>query len=179
MMDQSTEPTDVHFEMFRLFKCMGLTQTAVAKQFGITQQAVSKIVINVREYLKFAKREEVSTLRGDLTERWETLYLESMRAWTRSQEPEVVTTHKSGQEDSETVRETPQVGSPGFLRMAGTALSGITDLWEADMLAASRQGEIRSVGKSQVQLIDDQMKRLQVMKQKLGAAEGGGDGDRA
>ena len=179
MSENGFKPTEDQIEVYRLHRCMGMTQKEVASRFGIAQQTVSKYVLMVRDWLRYAKREELTSLRADLTERWETLYRESMRAWTRSQEPEVVTTHKSGKEDSETVRETPQVGSPVFLRMAGTALSGITDLWEADMLAASRQGEIRSVGKSQVQLIDDQMKRLQVMKQKLGAAEGGGDGDRA
>ena len=162
------EPTEDQIEIYRLHRCMGMPQKEVASRFGVAQQTVSKYVLIVRDWLRYAKREELTSLRADLTERWENLYYESMRAWTRSQETEVVTTRKNeAGVESKTTRETPQVGFPAFLKLAGEALCGIANLWEADMLATSRQGDVRSVGKSQSELIDDQMKRLRDMRAKL------------
>ena len=179
MSEINQDPNDDQWEAYRLHRCMGMSQSEVATRFGVTQQCVSKWVALVRDYLRYAKREELTSLRADLTSRWENLYYESMRAWTRSQATEVVTTRKNeAGVESKTTRETPQVGACQFLKMAGTALVGIANLWEADMLATSRQGDIRSVGKSQRELIDDQMKRLSDMKAKLKTTEGGGAGDR-
>lgn len=181
MSEFNQNPSDDQLEAYRLHRCAGMPQAEVATRFGVTQQCVSKWVALVRDYLRFAMREQLSSLRAELTERWEYLYVESLRAWRRSQEPEIVTTRKSeAGTESKTTRETPQVGSPAFLKLAQEALGGIANLWEADMSAADRRGESRTAGKTQSERIDAKIAELQRAKLKLlNQQNGGGAGDKA
>jgi hypothetical protein len=179
--ENSIDPTPEDLEMYRLNVCAGWTQARVGEKFGICGRAVSNHVRKVAEWLRYAKREELVTLRSGLTERLEWLYRESVRAWERSQEPEKVTTVKTeGGETVTTVRETPQVGTPAFIKLAADAVDGIKDLWAAEMSGADRRGETRAVGKTQAQRIDQKIEELQRAKAKLTASQnGGGAGDRA
>jgi glycerate-2-kinase len=179
--ENSTDPTSEDLEMYQLNVCAGWTQARVGEKFGICGRAVSNHVRKVAEWLRYAKREEVVSLRSGLTERLEWLYRESVRAWERSQEPEKVTTIKTvGGETVTTVRETPQAGTPAFIKLAVEAIGGIQDLWASEMSTADRRGESRSVGKTQAERIDQKIEELQRAKAKLAARQnGGGAGDRA
>ena len=182
MTENSSEPTLDQLEMFRLHVCAGMNQSEVAEWFGMTQQAISKHVRFVREYLRYAKREEISTLRATLTEKWEHLYVQAVRAWNRSQKTEVVKTIQDSEKTgvTETVRETPQVGAPAFLKIAQDALKGIEGLWAGEMTAVDRRGDGRSAGKTQLQRIEMKLEELNRAKLKLLASQnGGGAGDRA
>ena len=84
MMENSVEPTVDQLEIYRRNVCLGDPQSLLAAEFGVTQQTISRYVVAVREYLRYAKREEITTLRADLTERWEAIYASSMLRAERS-----------------------------------------------------------------------------------------------
>ena len=195
MDDSGVMPSSDKLDVYRRHICLAETQASIGAEYGVTKTTVCRWVAEVREYMRYAKREELSTLRADLTERYEVLYAEAMRGWKRSQETETVTTvrteeggyfDKKAEEYVETnqtvktVKETPQAGMSTFLKLAGDCVGGIKDLWWSEMSSADRRGESRSVGKSQAERIDQKIEELQRAKAKLAARQnGGGSGDKA
>ena len=178
------EPTWEMLEMYRLHRCCGIPQTKVATQFGISQSTVSKSMTKVEEWQRGQFREEVALFRTRFTSRLEHLYGEALQTWEVSKAPQVVTTTKaeqaeqsdgqrhgdegSGQETKvTTTRETSQTGNPAFLRIAMDSLNQIQNLWSGEMVASERRGEYRSVGKTQMQLVEDKIKQLQELRESL------------
>ncbi len=172
------EPDEKKIEAYQLRRIAGYKELAVAARFSVSRNTIQTWCKEVAAWLKLAKREEVDTLRAELTERYEHIYRSALDGFRRSQKREVVKTTKTSDEgDSETVRETPKAGQPAFLSVASNALLSIGKLWDADMKMSDRRSDTRCVGKSQTQMIDDQMKKLAKMKASL--MGGSGDGDRA
>lgn len=195
MSENSVIPSTDKLDIFRRNVCLAEPQAVLGKEYGVCQQTICRWVNEVREYLRYAKREEITTLRAELTERYEALYAEALRAWARSQVTETVTTVRTEEggyfdkkteeyveteQTVKTVKETPQVGTPQFLKLGMDAVIGIKDLWWSEMSAVDRRGESRSVGKSQAERIDAKIEELQRAKAKLAARQnGGGAGDKA
>jgi hypothetical protein len=106
-----------------------------------------------------------------------------MQAWERSKQVLVVRTTKSerakntssqsgaqnvpGETESTTIRETPQCGEVGFIRIAVESLNQMESIWQPEMKAAERRGEIRAAGKTQLELIDAHLAKLQDARKKL------------
>ena len=157
----SDEPTADQYEMYRLNKCVGMSQTKLAARFQISQPSVSNYVRKVEEWLRGEQREEVALLRTRMTARLEHVYVEAMQAWEQSKEPEVVKTVKvETAGESTTTRTTPQTGQAAYLRLAMDSLDQMQGIWGTDMANSERRGELRSVGLTQIQLIEQQLKRL-------------------
>ena len=177
------EPSADMIEMYRLNRLMGIPQVEVAERFQVSQPSVSKYLRRVEEYLRWEQREEVRLFRTRITSRLEHLYTESIQAWERSKAPQIVKTTKiengsdsslqpSGEPqaattNSTTIRETPQNGEVGFMRIAMESLGHIETIWRAEMDAAERQGELRACGKTRLELIDQQLEKLRGMKERL------------
>jgi predicted transcriptional regulator len=177
------EPTPEMIEMYRLNRLMGVTQVQIAERFQVSQPSVSKYIRRAEEWLRGEQREEVDLLRTRITSRLEYLYTEAMQAWERSKQVLVVRTTKSerakntssqsgaqnvpGETESTTIRETPQCGEVGFIRIAVESLNQMGSIWQPEMKAAERRGEIRAAGKTQLELIDAHLAKLQDARKKL------------
>jgi predicted transcriptional regulator len=161
--ENDDRPSPDMLEMYRLHRCMGLPQTKIAEQFGITQPTVSKYVARAEQWLRYQYRDQIALFRTRGTARLEHIYSESVQAWEASKAPEVVKTTRSEKgAEVTTIRESAQAGNPAFLRAAVEALQQIDDLWADEMIAADRKGsETRVAGMNQQQAIEAQIRRLQ------------------
>ena len=162
-LENDDQPSADMLEMYRLHRCMGLPQTKIAEQFGITQPTVSKYVARAEQWLRHQYRDQISLFRTRGTARLEHIYSEAVQAWEASKSPEVVkTTRTEKGAEVTSVRESAQTGNPAFLRAATEALQQIDDLWSDEMIAADRKGnETRVAGMNQQQMIEAQIRRLQ------------------
>ena len=168
----SDEPTADQYEMYRLNKCVGMSQTKLAARFQISQPSVSNYVRKVEEWLRGEQREEVALLRTRMTARLEHVYVEAMQAWEQAKEPEVVKTVKvEAAAESTSTRETPQTGQAAYLRVAMDSLDQMQGIWGTDMANSERRGELRSVGLTQVQRIEQQLKKLTETRDRIIASE--------
>lgn len=154
--------------MYRLHKCVGMSQTKVAAKFQVSQPTVSNYVRRVEERLRWEQRDEVLLLRARMTARLEHVYIESMQGWEQSKEPLIVATMKvENGGESRTTRTTPQTGEAAYLRVAMESLNQMHGIWGTDMVASERRGEPRVVGLTQVQIIEQKLKQLQDFRDKL------------
>jgi predicted transcriptional regulator len=173
------EPTPEMIEMYRLNRLMGVPQVQIAERFQVSQPSVSKYIRRAEEWLRGEQREEVALLRTRITARLEYLYTESVQAWERSKQVLVVKTTKTekaskpdeqavpGETESTTVRETPQCGEVGFIRIAIESLNQLEGIWQPEMQAAERRGETRAAGKTQLEMVDLQLAKLREVREKL------------
>ncbi len=173
------EPTEDQYEAYRLRRLEGQLEIAVATQFGVTTKTIYKWCRKVSEWLKTAKREELDTLKADVTAKFEHLYELAVTGYHRSIQPRESTT------DSEqfgiTTKTEPGVGMPGFLAIAHDSTLAIAKLWGQAIDATDRASFSRVVGKSQLELAREQRKRFQLLESALEKeqAMSGGSGDKA
>ncbi len=177
---QTESPTEKEFEVYQAFRIEGHAKSVVAERFAISSPTVYRWSVKVAEWMKAESREAVDKMRAELTARHEYIYRSAVGGFRQSQADQVVKTERNeGDKFVQITQTTNQAGTPAFLSAATKSLECLARLWEADMISAERRSDVRSVGKTQVQLIDDQLERLRVMKAKLTAVPGGGAGDRA
>lgn len=179
----SEDPTPEMIEMYRLNRLMGVPQVQIAERFQVSQPSVSKYIRRAEEWLRGEQREEVALLRTRITSRLEHVYTESMQAWERSKQVLVVKTTKTekasqslsqqditarpGETESTTIRETPQYGELGFMRIAIESLNQMEGIWRAEMQTAERRGEIRAAGKTQLEMVDIHLAKLREVRERL------------
>lgn len=161
--ESDDHPTPEMLEMYRQNRCMGISQAQIATEFGITQPTVSKNIAKAERWLRNQYRDEVALFRARSTARLEYLYGEAVRGWESSKLPAIVkmTRIEKGTEIS-TMRESPSIGNPAFLRVASDTLKLIDAIWADDMKAGDRPGtEIRVAGMTQLQMIEAHIQKLQ------------------
>jgi predicted transcriptional regulator len=109
------------------------TQSRIAKELGITQQAVSRMLARVerRELARFHKRVERTKARQ--TAQLETIASEAFDAWLHSKTPQVIEkTTTDDDQTSKTVESRTHQCDASLLGQARGALADIRAIWGLD-----------------------------------------------
>lgn len=179
------EPTLDQLQAYRLHTIERVPVAKVAEKFGVTTRSIHYWCKAVADWMRAEQMEQIATLRTVLTDRIDYIYSQAIRSFRLSKRDKVVTTRtnseKNGEEDK--VQRTPQAaGDPTFLRIAKDAVIAYGDLWHANMAASDKGTGVRAAGKTQLQMVESQLAKLnRVHRQLLGHSEVplNGDGDRA
>ncbi len=165
--------------------CKGISQPTIAKEWGITQQRVSKIVQRINEWLVPQYLSRIKNIKAEHTERLMIIFSEAMEAWRRSKEDAVTEEEtfsgglpqeeapvgkakpKSKPVDSKRVRK-GQAGGAQYLSEARAALAEIRKIWGADsQISDSGAGEERVAGRSREEVAMKIAERLEKLSSAL------------
>ena len=127
-------------EAWRL-RLQGLTQAKIAEQLGVSQQAVSLLLLKTEKRLHAEFVAQAEEIKARQTAQLEQIYLEAFEQWRRSCEDAEQVTTVTGRAkatndgcvidlpDQETRTVKGQSGNPALLEKAMQALENIRSIW--------------------------------------------------